>query len=110
MLTAVAVTAGVLLGTAGVAEAAVTRHYVAYNCYWEKAPYYEVGFFAGTTVRIYCPTSAPGTQYRARVTWHSHDYQYSTIQFNYINQGTGNSGVLYSDQGVVDEVTAFQFR
>lgn len=109
LLTVVAVTVSVLLGTAGVAQAG-TRHYAQYNCYWEKNPYYENGFPVGNSVTAYCPTGAPGTQWRARVTWHSNSYQYYTIQFDWLNQGTANWGYLYSYQGLIDEVTYWEFR
>ncbi|BFU45079.1 hypothetical protein [Krasilnikovia sp. MM14-A1004] len=106
----VAVTVGVLLGTAGVAQAG-PRHYTQYNCWWEKHASYDAGGnFEGTRVSASCPSGAPKNQWRARVTWHSHDYQYSSIQFNWLNQGDTNSGVLYSGQGVVDEVTYWEFR
>jgi hypothetical protein len=110
MVVAVAIATTFTLASPAVA---VTRYFYGPNgCYgYISDVYTPLGQDGGDTYYATCPTSAPGTEWRADVTWHTPSYQYSVAGLQWRAQGSWNGGgVLRPVNGFMDAIGNWQLR
>lgn len=93
------------------ASASHRYYYGPHGCWgqiWDTIDIY--GYDIGDNYDAICPTSAPGTEWRADVTWHTPSYQYYVAGLEWRTQGSWNSGGMGKNTGFLDAIQNWQVR